>query len=83
MRELQLPVRCLQSQVRSYAQIFAFKAQPIAIISLAFVINAQGIVFAALAIVFITLEIVNSAQVLIIILFRFNKYVLAVKLFAQ
>jgi hypothetical protein len=34
-------------QVRSYAQAVVFIAQPIVIISLAFVINAQQIVFKA------------------------------------
>lgn len=82
MQGLQLAVRVLQPQVRGYAQAFVFTTQPIVIISLAFVINAQGIAFAALAIVFITLEIVNAAQVLIIILFRFNKYVLVFEFFA-
>ena len=80
---MQLPVRVLQSQVRGYALAFVFVAQPIVIASLAFVFNAQRIVFAALAIVFTALGVVSAAQVLIIILFRFNKYVLALKLFAQ
>ena len=83
MQGLQSPVRVLQSQVRGYALAFVFIAQPIVIASLAFVFNAQRIVFAALPIVFTALEIANAAQVLIMILFRFNKYVLALKLFAQ
>lgn len=40
-------------QVRSYAQAVVFIAQPIAIISLAFVNNAQGIVFVARAMKFV------------------------------
>ena len=50
--------------MRGYAQAFVFITQPIVIISLTFVINAQRIAFAARAIVFTALEIENKAQVI-------------------